>query len=103
MRLPIIGFAPRFVAALAVSLALLSAGPALAQSDATLPPLNPPGSSDTLSAPTTDTLGGPVDEPAPMTGELVPLPTAPPADPAAAVKLPDCAPPACGTPQIMAP
>jgi hypothetical protein len=50
-----------------------------------------------------DSLGQSADQPAPMTGELVPLPTAPPADPAAAVKLPDCAPPACGTPQIMAP
>ncbi|WGD31364.1 hypothetical protein AncyloWKF20_05935 [Ancylobacter sp. WKF20] len=103
MRSPITGLAPRYAAGLAVSLALLAAGPAFAQSDTTLPPLNPPGPSDTLSAPMPDSLGQPTDEPAPMTGELVPLPTAPPADPAAAAKLPDCAPPACGTPQIMAP
>ncbi|WAC26238.1 hypothetical protein [Ancylobacter sp. SL191] len=102
MRSPITGRAPRCAAGLAMSLALLAAAPALAQSDTTLPPLNPPGPADGLS-PMPDSLGQSADQPAPMTGELVPLPTAPPADPAAAVKLPDCAPPACGTPQIMAP
>lgn len=58
-----------------------------------LPPLNPP---------VVDNLNpSPGDAPNPLTGELVPLPAAPPRDPAAATALPDCAPPACGTPQIM--
>lgn len=90
--------------ALVLGLAVLTAAPALAQTDPNLSPPALPGPSDGL-APPSDSLNGatPVDEPAPMTGELVPLPTAPPADPAAAMKLPDCAPPACGTPEIMAP
>lgn len=42
------------------------------------------------------------DQPAPMTGELVPLPGPPPQGAAARIKLPDCQPPNCGVPQIMA-
>ncbi len=89
---------------LALGVVLLASMPALAQTDPNMLQPLPPGPSDGLT-PQPDSLDGamPVDEPAPMTGELVPLPTAPPADPAAATKLPDCAPPACGTPQIMAP
>ncbi|MBS9476376.1 hypothetical protein [Ancylobacter radicis] len=87
---------------LALSVVLLAGSPALAQSDA-LPPLPPPTSPDSFAAPAPDGLDPVSDEPAPQTGELVPLPVAPPQDPAAAMKLPDCAPPNCGTPQIMAP
>lgn len=46
------------------------------------------------------------DQPAspnPVTGELVPPPGPPPEGAAADIQLPDCAPPRCGTPQIMAP
>lgn len=43
------------------------------------------------------------DQPAPLTGELVPIPPGvPPEGAAADIKLPDCAPPNCGTPEIMA-
>lgn len=84
-------------AVLATALALT---PALAQDANTQPgatytppaaPLNPP---ETLTP-------GP-DQPAPLTGELVPLPGPPPEGEAARIKLPDCAPPNCGVPQIMA-
>lgn len=40
--------------------------------------------------------------PAPMTGETVPPPGPPPEGAAAKITLPNCAPPNCGTPQIMA-
>ncbi|MGA0564299.1 hypothetical protein ACO2RV_17780 [Ancylobacter sp. VNQ12] len=54
-------------------------------------PLNPP-----------ETLNPGPDQPSPLTGELVPLPGPPPEGEAAKIKLPDCAPPNCGVPQIMA-
>ncbi|MDQ0510538.1 hypothetical protein [Ancylobacter amanitiformis] len=59
------------------------------------PPPPQPGNSDNLSP-------GP-DGPQPLTGELVPLPGPPPEGKAADIKLPDCVPPNCGVPQIMAP
>lgn len=60
---------------------------------------SPPGSS--LNQPPDVNLGP--DAPAPLTGELVPLPGPPPEGEAAQIKLPDCAPPNCGVPEIMAP
>lgn len=48
-----------------------------------------------------ETLNPGPDQPAPLTGELVPLPGPPPEGPAAKIKLPDCQPPNCGVPQIM--
>ncbi|MCK0209079.1 hypothetical protein MWN33_13670 [Starkeya koreensis] len=79
-------------------------GTALAQNNP-LPPAdsgNPgsPGPSSLNQAP--DINLGP-DAPAPLTGELVPLPGPPPEGQAAKIKLPDCAPPNCGVPEIMAP
>ncbi|MFK8250069.1 hypothetical protein [Ancylobacter terrae] len=61
--------------------------------DPTLPPVDQPLPPD---APSYDP-----SAPNPVTGETVPLPVPPPADPAEAFTLPDCAPPRCGTPQIM--
>lgn len=79
---------------LASVLLLAGAGvPALAQ-DAMTPP---PGQAS--PSPFINNLGP--DAPQPQTGELVPLPGPPPEGKEAEIKLPDCAPPNCGTPQIM--
>ncbi|WP_371346446.1 hypothetical protein [Ancylobacter sp. IITR112] len=78
---------------------LLLAGaalPAMAQDGLDASP-TPPG--QTAPGPYVDSLGP--DAPQPQTGELVPLPGPPPEGKAAEIKLPDCAPPNCGTPQIM--
>lgn len=82
-------------------LAASAAMPAFAQDAGTMPgnfnnpnqPVIPPGNPDNLSPG--------ADAPQPLTGELVPLPGPPPVGGAADLKLPDCAPPNCGTPQIM--
>ncbi len=42
------------------------------------------------------------DAPQPQPGELVPLPGSPPEGQAAEIKLPNCTPPNCGVPDIMA-
>ena len=92
----------RLLACLAVIGALGS--PALAQTN----PL-PPADSGNLPDPAGSSLAQPPDinlgpdAPAPLTGELVPLPGPPPEGEAAQIKLPDCAPPNCGVPEIMAP
>lgn len=78
------------------SLLVAAGGPAaLAQgADGTPGNAGPPPTVDPLPNP------GP-DEPSPVTGELVPLPVAPPEGAAADINLPNCTPPACGVPQIM--
>jgi len=80
--------------------AAMLAAPAFAQD------MNPPPGSAGLppAAPLDplESLTPGADTPQPLTGELVPLPTAPPEGEAARIKLPDCAPPNCGVPQIMA-
>lgn len=85
------------LAAVLASILLLAspAAPALAQ-DGTNPPVGAPPQSPN---PYVDSLGP--DAPQPQTGELVPLPGPPPEGKDAQIKLPDCAPPNCGTPQIM--
>lgn len=72
--------------------------PVLAQ-QAENPPLTMPSSPS--PDPYVNSLGP--DTPQAQTGELVPLPGPPPEGKDAQIKLPDCAPPNCGTPQIMAP
>ncbi|HEY9212710.1 MAG TPA: hypothetical protein VIQ29_07630 [Ancylobacter sp.] len=82
-----------FVTLSAAAMLVASIAPAaLAQDANTLPtpPLGDPGIPNS----------GP-DQPAPQTGELVPLPGPPPEGGAAKIKLPDCAPPNCGVPKIM--
>jgi hypothetical protein len=89
-----------FPSAILLASALLLAGaaaPALAQ-DGLNPPPNNPGQSSSPN-PFVNDLGP--DAPQPLTGELVPLPGPPPEGKEAEIKLPDCAPPNCGTPQIM--
>ena len=73
-----------------------AAAPAIAQ-DGLNP--SPGGAGATSPNPFVDSLGP--DAPQPQTGELVPLPGPPPEGKDAEIKLPDCAPPNCGTPQIM--
>ncbi|TCK28506.1 hypothetical protein EV667_2510 [Ancylobacter aquaticus] len=82
-------------ASLLASVLLLAgaAVPALAQDGMTPPP------GQVSPNPYVDSLGP--DAPQPQTGELVPLPGPPPEGKDAEMKLPDCAPPNCGTPQIM--
>jgi len=82
-------------------LAASVAAPAFAQDAGTMP-----GNLNSLNQPAIppdnpDNLNPGADAPQPLTGELVPLPGPPPAGGAADLKLPDCAPPNCGTPQIM--
>ncbi len=80
-------------------LAPVAGMPAFAQ-DANVQPgaiYTPPPAS--LNPP--ETLNPGLDQPAPLTGELVPLPGPPPEGQAAKIKLPDCQPPNCGVPQIM--
>lgn len=72
----------------------IGGGPALAQDN----PGNPPSGASGI---TPETLSPGGDAPSPVTGELVPLPVAPPEGGAANIKLPDCQPPNCGVPQIM--
>ncbi|GLK71293.1 hypothetical protein ACFSKM_10565 [Ancylobacter dichloromethanicus] len=72
------------------------ATPGLAQDGLNPPPGAP---SQPSPGPFVDSLGP--DAPQPQTGELVPLPGPPPEGKDAQIKLPDCAPPNCGTPQIM--
>ncbi|WP_428030339.1 hypothetical protein [Ancylobacter sp.] len=83
-------------AGILASFLLLAAAPALAQ-DGMSPP--PGGSSLPSPDPYVDSLGP--DAPQSQTGQLVPLPGPPPEGKDAQIKLPDCAPPNCGTPQIM--
>jgi hypothetical protein len=69
--------------------------PALAQNaDGTLGGVSSPSSQQIVPNPSPDA-------PSPETGELVPLPVPPPTGGAADFKLPNCAPPNCGVPQIM--
>lgn len=89
-----------FPSAILLASVLLLAGtaaPALAQDGLNPPPDNPGQSSS--PNPFVNDLGP--DAPQPLTGELVPLPGPPPEGKDADIKLPDCAPPNCGTPQIM--
>lgn len=82
------------VSLLASVLLLVAAALPAAAQDAMTPP---PGQAS--PSPFINNLGP--DAPQPQTGELVPLPGAPPEGKEAEIKLPDCAPPNCGTPQIM--
>ncbi|MCJ8143426.1 hypothetical protein MKI84_10920 [Ancylobacter sp. A5.8] len=87
---------------MALLLAMAAGAPALAQD---LPPGGGNGGSLGPALPDPNILPPPEGDPippAPMTGETVPPPGPPPEGSAARIKLPDCAPPNCGTPQIMA-
>ncbi|MCS0495079.1 hypothetical protein NVS89_08215 [Ancylobacter sp. MQZ15Z-1] len=79
---------------------LMACGLAGAASAQTLKGLNPPNATTLQDEPTL--MDGP-SEPSPRTGVVQPPPGPAPEGQAAKIKLPDCVPPNCGTPQIMAP